>query len=398
MTKIKNNKHTAAKTNKSETKSTDVDSIRRGLLGGVSFGLAATALAACGNANDASAKDEVKSPNVVRKKRRLTMVTTWPKGLPGLYTAAVRISERVKELTSGEIEIKVYAAGELSPALQAFDDVASGAADMYHGAEYYWQSKSPAFNFFTAVPMGMTANEIMGWIDFGGGQALWEELSGQYGVIAFQGANTGQQMGGWFKKEVNSVEDFKGLKMRIPGLGGQIVRELGGAAETIAGGEIYQALQTGQIDATEWIGPWNDLALGFYQQAKYYYGPGFHEPGSSLACGINRSVWDSLATSQQQAIRAACNEANHLSLGEFTYNNAVSLRLMKEQHDVELRTFSPEILKRISEISLDVRSQAGSGGALEKKIYESFEDALKASSLWGSVADGPFLQSRSLGN
>ena len=375
-----------------------VDATRRGLLGGVGFGIAATALAACGGNNDATAADDKQAPKVVRKKRKLTMVTTWPKGLPGLYTAAERIAARVKELTDGEIDIKVYGAGELSPALQAFDDVASGAADMYHGAEYYWQSKSPAFNFFTAVPMGMTASEIMGWIDFGGGQELWEELSGQYGVIAFQAANTGQQMGGWFRKEVNSLEDFKGLKMRIPGLGGQIVRELGGAAETLPGGEIYQALQTGQIDATEWVGPWNDLALGFYQQAEYYYGPGFHEPGSSLACGMNRDVWDSLTSTQQAAIRAACNEANHLSLGEFTYQNSISLRKLVDEHNVKLRTFSPEILLRIDTISRDVRAQAGSGGALEKKIYESFENALAANSLWGSIADGPFLNSRSKGN
>lgn len=391
------NKSKSTRTDKiqNDSQKSAIAATRRGLLGGVGFGLAATALAACGGSNDASAKDEKQAPAVVRKKRKLTMVTTWPKGLPGLYTAAERIAARIKELTEGEIEVKVYGAGELSPALQAFDDVASGAADMYHGAEYYWQSKSPAFNFFTAVPMGMTANEIMGWIDFGGGQALWEELSGQYGVIAFQGANTGQQMGGWFRKEVNTLEDFKGLKMRIPGLGGQVIRELGGAAETLAGGEIYQALQTGQIDATEWVGPWNDLALGFYQQAEYYYGPGFHEPGSSLACGMNRGVWDSLTNSQQQAIRAACNEANHLSLGEFTYNNSIGLKTLTEEHNVKLRTFSPEILSRIGEISKDVRAQAGSGGALEKKIYESFEKALAANALWGSVADGPFLNSRS---
>ncbi len=383
------------RTNTIQKSDTALDATRRGLLGGVGFGIAATALAACGGSNDASASDDKKAPAVVRKKRKLTMVTTWPKGLPGLYTAAERLAARVKELTEGSLDISVFGAGELSPALQAFDDVASGAADMYHGAEYYWQSKSPAFSFFTAVPMGMTANELMGWIDFGGGQQLWEELSGQYGVIAFQGANTGQQMGGWFRKEINTLEDFKGLKMRMPGLGGQVIRELGGSAETIAGGEIYQALQTGQIDATEWVGPWNDLALGFYQQAEYYYGPGFHEPGSSLSCGMNRNVWDSLTGTEQAAIRVACNEANHLSLGEFTYQNSMSLKVLTQEHNVKLRTFTPEILSRMDEISKDVRAQAGTGGDLEKRIYESFESTLAANSLWGNVADGPFLNSRS---
>ncbi len=373
--------------------SSTLDIARRGLIGGAAFGLAATALSACSDDSKATADDK-SAPAIKRDKKRLTMVTTWPKGLPGLYSAAERIATRVNELTDGEVEIKVYGADELSPALQAFDDVASGAADMYHGAEYYWQSKSSAFNFFTAVPMGMTAAEINGWIQFGGGQALWEELSGQYGVISFQAANTGQQMGGWFRKEINTLDDFNGLKMRIPGLGGQIVRELGGASETLPGGQIYQALETGQIDATEWIGPWNDLSLGFYQQAPFYYGPGFHEPGSALACGINRGVWEKLAPQHQRAIRAACAEANDSSLAEFTYQNALNLKVLQEQHGVKLRVFSDEIMARVNEISADVRSQAGSGGDLEKRIYESFEAALKNMREWSRVSDGAFLANR----
>lgn len=295
---------------------------RRKLLGAATLGLGA---AACGNGAETSG--DVAAPSVSRNRKRLNMVTTWPKGLPGLGRAAERVAERIEVLSEGEITVKVYAAGELVPALQSFDAVADGTADMYHGAEYYWQAKSKAFSFFTAVPMGMTAQEIMGWIDFGGGQALWEELSGEFGVIAFQAANTAHQMGGWFRREINTLEDFKGLKMRIPGLGGDVVRALGGAAVTKAGGEIFQALQTGEIDATEWVGPWNDFYLGFYREAPYYYGPGFHEPGASLAVGMNRGTWESLAPAQQQLVRAVCNEVNHLSLGEFTYENARHLEI-----------------------------------------------------------------------
>ena len=368
---------------------------RRGLIKGLGLGAAAAALAACGSDSSSADCADPAAPAVQKKRaKRLTMVTTWPKGLPGLGTAAERVGARITELTEGELEVRVYAAGEFSPALQAYDDVASGAADMYHGAEYYWQAKSPAFSFFTAVPFGMTANEIMGWIDFGGGQKLWEELSGQYGVIAFQATNTGVQMGGWFRREINSLEDFKGLKMRIPGLGGQVVRELGGASETLPGGEIYQALQSGAIDATEWVGPWNDLALGFYQQAPYYYGPGFHEPGASLAMGMNRKTWESLTETQQRIVRAVCSETNQLSFGEFTYENARALKTLVEEHDVQLRSLPDDLTARAREISADVRAQAANAGDLEKRIYESFEDSLKAMSLWSNYAEGGYLAAR----
>ncbi len=364
---------------------------RRKLLGAATLGTAGLAVTACGQ----SASDNgVAAPAIKRKKTHLTMTTTWPKGLPGLGVAAERVAQRIEALSEGQMEVKVYAAGELVPAFEAFDTVSAGNADMYHGADYYWQSKSKAFNFFTAVPMGMTVSEIMGWIDFGGGQALWEELSGQYGVIAFQGANTGHQMGGWFKREINSLDDFRGLKMRIPGLGGDVVRALGGAAEALPGNEIYQALQTGRIDATEWVGPWNDYFLGFHREAQFYYGPGFHEPGSSLAVGINRKKWDSLTTTEQAIIRSACNEVNHLSVGEFTYYNGVYLEKLVNEENIQLRNFPDDVITRVREISADVRSDAGTGGDIERRIYESFEDALKKMRGWARVSDGPYLSSR----
>ncbi|MEL6210311.1 MAG: TRAP transporter substrate-binding protein, partial [Pseudomonadota bacterium] len=310
---------------------------RRKVLGAAAIGAAGVAAAACGqSAPDAGG---VSAPAIAVRKRRLNMVTTWPKNLPGLGKAAERVAEYVAELSRGQIEVKVFAAGELVPALEAFDAVADGSADMYHGAEYYWKAKSEGFPFFTAVPMGMTAQEFMGWIDFGGGQALWDELSAQFGIKAIQGANTGHQMGGWFKTEINSLYDFTGLKMRIPGQGGDMVRALGGAAVTLSGGEIYQGLQTGQIDATEWVGPWNDFYLGFHREAPYYYGPGFHEPGASLAVGINRGVWDDLTPTEQAIITQACQSVNHLSVGEFTYENARHLDILVNEHGTQLRSF-----------------------------------------------------------
>ncbi len=365
---------------------------RRKLLGAATLGAAGLATTACSQ----SASDDPAAPAIRRKKTRLTMTTTWPKDLPGLGTAAQRLANRIGEMSDGQMEVQVYASGELVPAFEAFDAVASGNVDMYHGADYYWQSKSKAYNFFTAVPMGMTAPEIMGWIDFGGGQALWEELSGQYGIIAFQAANTGHQMGGWFRKEINSIDDFRGLKMRIPGMGGDVVRALGGAAEALPGNEIYQALQTGRIDATEWVGPWNDYFLGFHREAQYHYGPGFHEPGSALAMGMNRNKWDSLTPTEQAIIRTACGEVNHLSVGEFTYQNGVYLEKLVNEENIQLRQFPEDVMSEVKQISADIRSDVGAQGGLEQRIYESFEDALKKMRGWASISDSPYLVSREL--
>lgn len=369
---------------------------RRKLLGAAALGAAGLAATACGQS--AGTEGGPSAPAVRRKKTRLTMTTTWPKDLPGLGMAATRVAQRIGELSGGDIEVEVYAAGELVPAFEAFDTVASGNADMYHGAEYYWQSKSKAFNFFTAVPMGMTAAEIMGWIDFGGGQALWDELSGQFGIKALQAANTGHQMGGWFKREINSLDDLNGLKMRIPGQGGDVLRALGGSAVALSGGEIYQALQTGQIDATEWVGPWNDFFLGFHREAPFYYGPGFHEPGASLAVGINRGVWDSLTATEQAIIKSACAAVNHLSVGEFTYQNARHLDLLTSEHGTQLRSFPADVVARMGEASADVRSDAGNSGALETRIHESFESALKSMRGWARVSDGAYYTARETGS
>jgi len=365
---------------------------RRNIVGAGLLGVAGAA-AAFANPEDAKILAPAK---INRSRRKFNMVTTWPKGLPGLGRAAERVAERVYAMSDGLMEIKVFAAGELVPAFESFDAVANGSADMYHGAEYYWTAKSSAFPFFTAVPFGMTAQEIMGWIDFGGGQELWDELSGQFGVKAIQGANTGHQMGGWFRKEINSLDDLVGLKMRIPGQGGDVLRALGGSAISLSGGEIYQALQTGSIDATEWVGPWNDYSLGFHREAPYYYGPGFHEPGASLAVGMNLKVWESLTPGEQAIITAACESVNHTSLGEFTYQNSVYLDLLVREHGTKLRSFPPEVVKAMSEAAYDVRAASGKDG-IEKRIYESFETSLKLMRGWAKVSDGAYYPARELG-
>lgn len=362
---------------------------RRSLL---SLAAAGAAAAAC--APRAGGEAAAGGVRATRETRQLRMVTTWDPNTQGLAAMANRTADMIGKLTNGELTVRVFPAGEIVPAFEAFDAVASGAADLYHGAEYYWQGKSRGFNFFTAMPMGMTGAEILGWIDYGGGQELWEELSGNFGIIAFLAGETGHQMGGWFKKEIRSLEDFRGLKMRIPGLGGDVIRALGGAAESLPGPEIFQALQSGRIDATEWVGPWNDLEKGFYSVAPYYYGPGFHEPGSTLACGVNRGVWDSLPEEHQTAVRAACAYAHAASTGEFQHFNALALETLLNDHGVQLRSFPDDVWARVKEVAPDVIADSVAGDPLAERIHASYMDSLGRAVRWSRISDGPYLSIR----
>lgn len=374
---------------------------RRQILGAVAAvatGTGVTAILGNKDNNKQSINKEsaISTPNIAKGIKRFRMVTTWPKDFPGLGQMPNRFASALSEMTLGAMEVKVYAAGELVGAMESFDATASGAADMYHGAEYYWQGKSKGFSFFTSVPMGMTAAEIMGWIDHGGGQKLWDDLSADFNIKPFQAGNTGHQTGGWFKRKINSLEDFKGLKMRMPGLGGEVIRRLGGAAVQLSGGEIYQALQSGSIDATEWVGPWNDYAFGFYREAPYYYAPGFHEPGASLALGINLDVWNTLSTSEQSIIKYACKSANDASLGEYTHENAKALSILKKDHNISPRYFSDEIMKEIGKISKDVVYELGNADKRTATIYQSYIKARNSYSKWTEMSDGLYINARKI--
>ena len=355
---------------------------RRKILGGLVTGTAAGAVAA---------------PAYAKGKRRLKMVTTWPKNFPGLGTAPENVAKRVSAMTDGQLEIKIFAAGELVGAFESFDAVSTGTADMYNGAEYYWQGKSTAFNFFTAVPFGMTYQELNAWIDFGGGRQLWEELSAKFNTIAFQSANTGVQMGGWFNKEINTPDDLKGLKIRMPGLGGEVMRRLGAAAVSLPGGEIFPAMKSGAIDASEWVGPWNDLAFGFHQVAKYYYCPGFHEPGAGLSTGVNLDVWKSLTDSQQNIIRNACAAENAHTMNEYNYKNAAALNTLIKKHKVQVRSFSEEVMSAIKKTSEQVLKDAAAKDPFTAKVYKSFKASLANSMEWGARSEEPYTQSRRKG-
>ena len=344
-----------------------------------------------------SSSQGVASPNINRGIKQFRMATSWPKDFPGLGIMPERFADAVREMSDGLLDVNVYAAGELVGALECFNATSTGAADMYHAAEYYWQGVSPGFNFFTAVPMGMTATEIMGWIDWGGGQELWEELSARSNIIAFQAGNTGHQAGGWFKRPLTGLEDLRGLRMRIPGLGGRVLSELGGTSVLLPGGEIYQALQSGSIDATEWVGPWNDLALGFYREAPNYYLPGFHEPGASLAVGINLQRWEQLSPSEQAIIKYACKAANDQSIGEYTVENARALETLKTRHGIAPSQMPDDILRAVVSIADTIVGDLAQSDPLVTRIFDSYLQARNRYAQWTEISDGAFIRARTLG-
>jgi len=352
--------------------------------------------AALAAATGTAAATTFAAPAYAQGKRDLKMVTTWPKNFPGLGTAANKVAEKIKVMTDGQIDIKVFAAGEFVGPFEAFDAVSQGSADIYHGAEYYWQGKSKAFNFFTSVPFGLNAAEMNAWLYYGGGQELWDELSAKFKIKAFGCANTGVQMGGWFNKEITNLEDFKGLKIRMPGLGGEVMRRLGAAALSLPGGEIFQSLQSGAIDATEWVGPWNDLAFGFYRAAKFYYWPGFHEPGALLSLGMNLEVWESLTEQQQAIVKAACAAQTEETLAEYNARNAQALRTLIDQHDVQLRRFPDEVFAAIGEVSGQVLKEMADEDDLTKRVYESFLKARKTGMEWGRLSEEAYADVRRL--
>jgi len=372
---------------------------RRDFVKGAALAAGAVALAACGKEEEAAVAPKEAAPAapaISKQMRELKMVTTWPKGFPGLGTGAQRLADSITAMTDGRLTVKLYGGGELVPALESFDAVSSGTADMYHGADYYWQGKSKAFNFFTAVPFGLTANEMDAWLYYGGGQKLWDELSGGFNVKPFAAGNTGVQMGGWFNKELNNVEDYKGLKMRMPGLGGEVLRQIGGQSITLPGGEIFPSLQSGAIDATEWVGPWNDLAMGFYKVTKYYYYPGFHEPGSTLSCGVNSTVWNSLNSDDKAIVQFACAAENNRMFGEFNAKNGDALDTLVNEHGVQLRRQSDEILKAIGDASGDVMSAVAAADPLSQKIYDNFMSFRKKSMGWTSLSETAYTAARAL--
>ncbi len=333
------------------------------------------------------------TPALAQGKLTLRMTTSWPKGFPGLGTAPEDFANLLTMASGGRITVEVYGAGEITPGLKAFDAVSDGTADMYHSAEYYYLGKSKAYAFFATVPFGMTAQEINTWITRDGGQELWDEVSAPFGIKPFACGNTGGQAGGWFNKEVNSLDDLKGLNIRMPGLGGEVMRRLGANAVTLAGGEIAPALQAGTIDATEWVGPWNDYAFGLNKLAKYYYTAGFHEPALMVSLGVNKELYDRLDEADQALIATCAAAANVRSYTEYLANNGSFLeRIIAE--GTEIRTFADDVWAGLSEASTAVLEENAADDETFAKVYESFKASRAKTGKWISDSESVFLAQR----
>ncbi len=343
-----------------------------------------------------AAASSLPKPAIAQGVRELRMVTTWPKGLLGLGTSAERVARTIASLSDGRIQIKVFGANEMVGAFESFAAVSSGLADMYHGAEYYWEKRSPAFNYFAAVPFGLTAAEMNAWVYFGGGQALWDELSAGFGLKPFLCGNTGVQMGGWLTREVTGVESFKGLRYRMPGLGGEVLRRVGAVVVTLPADEIIRSLRTGAIDASEWVGPWEDMALGLHKAAPYYYYPGFHEPGTALSLAVNKKLWDSFGSSERSFIETAAVAENSYLLSEYNANNAIALGKLIGDPAIKIRKFDDSILQSFSQITDEVLADSSRKDEITLRVYDSFIKFRAAALRWGDISERAYLNARAL--
>ena len=372
---------------------------RRRFLGRLGGGavLAGAALGAGCNADrDAAAPASHGGGKAAFTPVKWKMVTTWPKNFPGLGTGANYLAALITAMSGGRIEVKVFGANELVPAFEVFGAVSAGTAELGHGASYYWKGKSEAAQFFSAVPFGLTAEEMNAWLYHGGGMELWAETYQPFGLVPLAAGNTGVQMAGWFNREINSLEDLQGLKMRIPGLGGEVLARAGGTPVSLPGGELFTSLQSGAIDATEWVGPYNDLAFGLYKAARYYYYPGWHEPGTTLECMVNRQAFDALPEELQIIVSNAARVANQDMYAEYIARNNQALQTLVEEHQVEVRKLPDPVLARLRDLSTQVVEEIAAKDALSKRVYESFQRFRQQATQWSNISQRAYLNARSV--
>jgi len=335
------------------------------------------------------------APAIAQGNITWRMVTTWPKNFPGLGVGAQRLADRITAASGGELTIQVFSAGEMVPPLQSLDAVIDGTAEMSHGAAYYWQNKSPALSFFTGVPYGMTTPELTAWMRYMGGQEIWDEIYDQFGVQGFLSGNTGTQTGGWFRDELTSLDDVKGVRFRTPGLGGRVWEKLGATGTNMAAGEIFQALQSGTLDAAEFVGPYNDLALGFHQVAKNYYFPSFVEPGLATELVVDKAKYQELPDDLQAIIRDVSQAEYDQVASDFYANDPRALKTLVDQHGVNVRQFPDEILEAGAKAAEEVMNGLlESDDALTKKTAQSFVDSLQIVRTRSRDTDGAFVQAR----
>ncbi|MEW6990809.1 TRAP transporter substrate-binding protein [Colwelliaceae bacterium 6441] len=322
------------------------------------------------------------------------LVTSWPKNFPGLGVGPEKFAQYVNEMSAGRLTIKVYGAGELVPGFEVFDAVSQGTVQMGHSGAYYWKGKMPAAPIFSAIPFGMTATEFNAWLHYGGGLAMWQTLYKPFGVVPMAGGNSGAQFAGWFKKEIQSVDDLKGLKMRIPGLGGEVLKRAGAIPVTLTGGEIFSSLQSGAIDASEWVGPYNDLAFGFYQAAEYYYTSVWHETGTSLEFLVNEKALNELPKDLQKIIEVAARAVNEDMLDEYNARNNNALKTLVDKHQVKLRQFPPEVMQALKGFTQEVLAEQAKNDEQFAKIWASYSDFLHSMREYNDLTLKEYYQNR----
>ncbi len=340
----------------------------------------------------AAAATSLAAPAIAQGKVKLTMVTSWGRGLAGVFDAAQKVADNVNAMSDGSIEIEIKAAGELVGAFEVFDAVSSGQADLYHSADYYFVSQHPAFAFFTGVPFGMTATELNNWYYHGGGLQHHHELGEIFNLKSFLAGNTGTQAGGWFRKEINGPEDFNGLKFRMPGLGGKALGHMGASVQNLPGSEVYQALSSGAIDGTEWIGPWADEKAGFQEITKFYYTAGFHEPSAGLSLACNLEKFNSLTPQQQAAIEVASGHANVWNLSQYLYNNGAALRRLAAG-GVKILEFPDSVWDGFGVASQKVYDEF-MGDEIFAKIFKEYQASMSDSSSWLTSSIGAYRAQR----
>ncbi|MFV0475246.1 MAG: TRAP transporter substrate-binding protein [Pikeienuella sp.] len=342
----------------------------------------------------AGAAGTLATPAISQNRKKMTIVSSFPRDFPGTGISCQRIVARIGQLSEGRIETEYFAAGERVGAFDVLDEVASGNSQAYLSCEYYFTGKHPALVYFTTVPFGMTAPELAAWMKHGGGQALWDETVEQFGVKGLICSNMGVQSGGWFNKEINSVDDLRGLKMRIAGLGGTMMSRLGVSTVVVPGGQIYENLVSGAIDATEWVGPYNDYFMKFYEAAKYYYTGGMHEPAASGACGMNIEWYNTLTDWEKAVIQAACYEENANAYEEAMALNGVYLKKMVEENGVLLRNFNDELWDAFGESAMEAFEELRAHSELAARIDDSYQSFIRLAGGTSQDFEGAFLRQR----
>ena len=326
--------------------------------------------------------------------KRWRMVTSWPKRLPGPGMSAERVAERIRTLSGGKLDVSVHAAGEVVPAFEVLDAVGGNVAEMGHTASFYWQGKMPAAAFFTTVPFGLTPGEHVAWIDAGGGQALWDELYTPFGVKPFMGGNTGVCMGGWFRREIKGKSDIGGTKIRSLGLGGEVYRRLGATPQTTPPAEILTSLQSGVIDAVEFVGPGTDIALGLYRVAPFYYYPGFNKPNGTGECIVSLAAWNALDAELKAVIAHACAVEANFALAEMERLNTEALAALTGQHNVQLRGFPQDLIAAARATSRDVLGELAAKSAAARKVHDSYLGFRERAGAWSRISLKAVLDAR----